>query len=72
MDEHMVILMDTESQAFKHWKGIGLPSTFVIDTSGQIRYEAYGPVNWDAPYVITMLMKLMKPSAMEAVSANKQ
>ena len=64
MDEHMVIPMDTESQAFKHWKGIGLPSTFVI--------EAYGPVNWDAPYVITMLMKLMKPSAMEAVSANKQ
>ena len=72
MDELMVILMDTESQVFKRWKGIGLPSTFVIDTSGQIRYEAYGPVNWDAPYVVTMLTDLMGPSATEAVSADNQ
>jgi thiol-disulfide isomerase/thioredoxin len=66
MDEHMVILMDTESVAFKRWKGIGLPSTFIIDTTGQIRYEAYGPVNWDAPYVITMLTELMDTSTTEA------
>ena len=62
MDEHMVILMDEESEAFKDWKGIGLPSTFIIDTTGQIRYEAYGPVTWNAPYVITMLTELMDKS----------
>jgi len=38
MDEHMVILMDTESKAFERWKGIGLPSTFVIDPAGVIRH----------------------------------
>ena len=66
MGEHMVILMDTESQAFKQWKGIGLPSTFIIDTTGQIRYEAYGPVSWNAPYIVTMLTDLMDKPATEA------
>ena len=66
MGEHMVILMDTESEAFKRWKGIGLPSTFIIDTTGQIRYEAYGPVTWNAPYVVTMLTDLMDTSPTEA------
>ena len=72
MDEHMVILMDTDSEAFERWKGIGLPSTFVIDPGGQIRYEAYGAVNLDAPYIVTMLTDLMEPSATEAVSADNQ
>ena len=69
MDEHMVILMDTESGAFKHWKGIGLPSTFIIDTTGQIRYEAYGPVNWNAPYVVTMLTDLMDKTTTETAAS---
>lgn len=60
MDEHMIILMDSDSQAFEQWKGIGLPSTFIVDPAGRIRYEAYGPVNWDAPYVVTMLEELME------------
>jgi thiol-disulfide isomerase/thioredoxin len=47
MDEHMVMLIDSDSKAFERWKGIGLPSTFVLDPAGVIRYEANGPVNWD-------------------------
>jgi thiol-disulfide isomerase/thioredoxin len=69
MDEHMVILMDTDSKAFKRWKGIGLPSTFVIDPGGQIRYEAYGAVNWDAPYIVTMLTDLMDKTATETAAS---
>ena len=60
MDEHMVILMDTESEAFERWKGIGLPSTFVLDPAGSIRYEAYGPVDWDRQDVIAALTALME------------
>ena len=59
MDEHMVILLDTDSKAFERWKGIGLPSTFVIDTAGVIRYEAYGPVNWDRHDVVSAFEALM-------------
>lgn len=59
MDEHMVILMDTDSKAFERWKGIGLPSTFVLDPAGVIRYEAYGPVNWDREDVVAAFTALM-------------
>ena len=59
MDQHMVILMDTESKAFERWKGIGLPSSFVVDPTGVLRYEAYGPVNWDRQDVVSTFEALM-------------
>ena len=40
MAEHMVMSMDPDSVAFKEWEGIGLPSSFVLDPAGRIRYEA--------------------------------
>ena len=66
MDEHMVILMDTESTNFESWKGIGLPSTFVLDPAGKIRYEAYGAVNWDRPDVVESFTALMNEPAVDA------
>ena len=62
MDEHMVILMDNDSKAFEHWNGIGLPSTFIVDPQGKIRYEAYGPVNWDRPDIVDSLQAMMDTS----------
>ena len=67
MDEHMVILMDIDSKAFESWKGIGLPSTFVLDPAGVIRYEAYGPVNWNRADVVAAFNALIDgPSADDA------
>ena len=69
MDEHMVILMDIDSKAFESWKGIGLPSTFVLDPAGVIRYEAYGPVNWNRADVVAAFTALMDgPSADDATA----
>jgi thiol-disulfide isomerase/thioredoxin len=67
MAEHMVMLMDPDSIAFEEWEGIGLPSSFVLDLSGRIRHEAYGPVNWDADYIIESFEQLMaeNPAAVE-------
>lgn len=70
MKEHMTILMDTDSATFKRWEGIGLPSTFLLDPEGNIRYEAYGPVNWDADYIVAMLEELMETPAAKAVTAS--
>ena len=66
MDEHMVILMDTESTEFERWKGIGLPSTFVVDPAGNIRYDAYGAVNWDRPDVVEAFSTMMNESAADS------
>lgn len=67
MDEHMIILMDTESTEFERWKGIGLPSTFVVDPAGNIRYDAYGAVNWDRPDIVEAFTALMNESAADSV-----
>lgn len=72
MDEHMVILMDRESMAFERWNGVGLPSTFVLDGTGRIRYEAYGPVNWDRPDVVTTFTDLMTKPVVEAAAMPEQ
>lgn len=66
MEEHMIVLLDTESEAFKRWEGIGLPSTFLLDGSGRIRYEAYGPVNWDAEFIVDEITALMEGPAKTA------
>jgi thiol-disulfide isomerase/thioredoxin len=70
MEKRMVCPMDTESTAFKQWEGIGLPSTFVLDGSGRIRYEAYGPVNWDADYIVEALTELMEEDPAVTGSTN--
>lgn len=71
MDEHMTILMDTESTEFERWKGIGLPSSFVLDPAGKIRYEAYGPVNWDRPDVVETFTALMNKPASAGTGSQK-
>ena len=71
MDEHMVILMDNESKAFEQWKGIGLPSTFVVDPAGVVRYEAYGPVNWARQDVVAAFEALMQEDSSDQ-EASKQ
>jgi len=59
MAEHLVMLMDTESVAFKEWKGLGLPVSFILDRADRIQYEAYGPVNWDAEHIVRSFVELM-------------
>lgn len=67
MEDHMVILLDTDSEAFKRWEGVGLPSTFVLDGEGRIRYEAYGPVNWDAEYIVNSITDLIDKHSAEVI-----
>jgi hypothetical protein len=58
--------VDTDSKTFEEWKGIGLPSTFIVDATGQIRYEAYGAVNWDRPDIVADIRALMAEPTVEA------
>jgi len=49
MDRKMLVLLDSDSGAFKRWSGRGLPSSYLVGRDGRIRYEAYGLVDWDRP-----------------------
>ena len=52
------ILLDKDSAEFKSWGATVLPTAFVPDGSGRVRYIARGPVEWDRVDIIDRLVQL--------------
>ena len=52
------VLLDKDSNVFKAWGADVLPTAYVLDRTGRIRYIARGPVEWDRVDVIEMLKQL--------------
>ena len=52
------VLLDKDSNVFKAWGADVLPTAYVLDRSGRIRYVARGPVDWDRVDVIEILKQL--------------
>lgn len=47
----LVPLLDRDGLATEEWQPRGLPSTYLVDPNGMIRYQALGGRDWDeAPY----------------------
>lgn len=40
----MTVLLDRDGKAFKTWQGRVLPTSFLLDRSGQLRYRVVGPM----------------------------
>jgi peroxiredoxin len=53
------VLLDRNGDYAKRWNVISYPSTFVIDSSGQIRYGVNAAIEWDAPEITSKLEALM-------------
>ena len=41
------ILMDRDASRLKTWKAFALPSSFVVDAQGRVRYAMFGGTEWD-------------------------
>ena len=54
------ILLDLKGNTFKQWQAEIIPTSFIIDKQGHIRYIAKGPVEWDDTEVTTLINKLLK------------
>ena len=52
------ILLDKDSAEFNSWGANVLPTAYVLDGSGRVRYLARGPVAWDRDDIIDRLMQL--------------
>jgi peroxiredoxin len=52
------IVLDGDSAAFKGWSATVLPTAYVLDRSGHVRYVGRGPVEWDRVDIVEMLMEL--------------
>jgi len=41
------VLLDTDSDAYQRWGGVVLPTSYLVDRAGRIRFEAVGPLDWE-------------------------
>lgn len=51
-------LMDRDGKVTALWNPRGLPSSFLVDPQGKIRYLALGGRSWDTPVYLDFLRKL--------------
>jgi thiol-disulfide isomerase/thioredoxin len=57
------ILLDADGTVFRRWGATVLPTTYVLDARGLVRYVAQGPIDWDAADVLAMLQGLVDAAA---------
>ena len=55
-------LMDVDGQVTEVWKPRGLPTTFLINPKGEIKYQAIGGREWDSPEYIQFIKRLITSS----------
>lgn len=53
------VVYDRESTAFHAWGIKALPTSFVIDRNGRVRYGASGAIEWDTAEIISAIQQLI-------------
>ncbi|MGB9715002.1 MAG: TlpA family protein disulfide reductase [Thermodesulfovibrionales bacterium] len=53
------VYLDSDGSAADKFGITGVPETFIIDKNGILRNKVIGPSEWDSPYVIELLSKLI-------------
>lgn len=59
MDLPLQVLLDRNREVFKAWGTKLLPTSYLLDHRGQVRYVAYGPLEWDDEEVIATINALI-------------
>ena len=52
------LLLDRDSSVIQRWSVMGLPTTFVVDPEGRLRYRAIGGRAWDDPKLLAPVRAL--------------
>jgi len=55
-------LLDRDGQVTEVWKPRGLPTTFLINPKGEIKYQAIGGRDWDKPEYAGFIRQLIDTS----------
>jgi thiol-disulfide isomerase/thioredoxin len=53
------ILLDPEGSNTKLWKVFALPTTFLLDAEGRVRYVLTGPTEWDEGEALEIIESLL-------------
>jgi len=51
--------LDIYKRTFNAWGAMVLPTSFLLDTRGQIRYWVQGDLEWDTPEVVLLIEELL-------------
>ena len=53
-------LVDADGQVTEVWKPRGLPTTFLINPQGEVKYQAIGGREWNRPEYVDFLKRLIE------------
>jgi thiol-disulfide isomerase/thioredoxin len=53
------VALDAGGRNMHAWGGMIMPTSFIVDKKGRIRYSVIGPKEWDAPEMVGIIAKLM-------------
>jgi thiol-disulfide isomerase/thioredoxin len=70
LDLDFTILVDRDGEVFAGLGGRVLPTTYLLDHGGRIRYAAVGPLEWDDEEVIETVRRLIRESPRPALAAD--
>lgn len=59
IDFTLPVLLDTRSEAFAGWDASVLPTSFLLDTEGRIRYRVVADLEWDSERVVSLISTLL-------------
>jgi len=62
IDVELNSLMDVDGLVTEVWKPRGLPTTFLIDPDGKVKYQAIGGREWEKPEYMNFLKQLLNQS----------
>jgi peroxiredoxin len=54
------VLLDPDSVVFNRWGATVLPTTYVLDQDGVVRYLGRGPLEWDGMGPVTVIESLLQ------------
>jgi thiol-disulfide isomerase/thioredoxin len=54
------ILLDSDSSVTRRWKVFGLPTSFLVDRQGKVRYTLTGTTEWDSKDSVALIEGLLR------------
>ena len=63
IDVEINTLMDVDGLVTEVWKPRGLPTTFLINPKGEVKYQAIGGREWGEPLYVNFIKKLIPAKA---------
>ena len=59
IDFTLPVPLDTQSVTFADWDVSVLPTSFLLDKEGRVRYRAQGDLEWDGEEVMSIIEELI-------------